>query len=39
MKAREDKIRDLVIERKKLRDLLKKAKSAIDTSGAKFKTA
>jgi hypothetical protein len=38
-KMRDDKIRELVIERKKLRELLKKAKAAIDSSSAKCKAS
>jgi hypothetical protein len=39
VKMRDDKIRELVIERKKLRELLKKAKAAIDSSSAKCKAS
>ena len=38
MKMRDDKIKAFAIERKKLRELLKKAKAAIDQSNLKLKT-
>lgn len=39
LKKREDKIRELHNEKVKLRNLLKKAKMAIDSSTSKFKSS